>query len=767
MFPPIDESWRRILDWTAAHLPHALASGAGDDELRAAEKRLGFPLPPELRLWWSLERPDGVELAPFHHFVDLDTALDIRDSALSFHGPGTGPVREPHGGGTPPPDEGTAGTPPHGYSPRFLPIAEDGAGDHLYVDLRDGERHGCVMRWEHDGVNDETAEWLGLAHLLDDIAGALENGRPAGLRHYRDQGEPVTEDSGYVPVLVDGAGLEWRFPEELRTDKAAAAPADGPSLLAVRPMAAPLAPMVPQQFTPAMPSAVATRSSTAAVAAVRTSSGRPQAGDDGDVAGALVDEAVHGTTLLPGQALRRQSLTSASGEYTLIHQDDGNLVLYRNRDGLALWASNTWGTEAGTAELGQDGDLVLSDADGDPLWRSGTAGRPGARLVVGDDGDTVLYGADGGRLWATGTVQRPLPEGPVARGAVMLAGQTLRRQSLTSPSGDHTLVYQDDGNLVLYCGPAGRALWATGTDGCSVGVLTLYGDGDLVLHDTHGAPLWRTGTAGNPGARLEVGDDGDVVLRGADGMRLWGTGTRRREIPTGPPARGAAMRPGEVLAEGTLASPSGAYRFVHQDDGNLVLYSDRDGRALWATGTDGCSVGVLALYVDGNLVLSDAHGHPLWRSGTAGRPGARLVVGDDGDVVLYGADGARLWATGTKQRGVPSGPPAQGAVMRVGEVLARGALASPSGEFRLVHQDDGNLVLYARSHPGALWASNTHGATVGALALHEDGGLVLHDAQGHPVWRSHAAAGPGAELRVEDSGCAVLCDAEGTVLWRT
>jgi hypothetical protein len=37
-----------------------------------------------------------------------------------------------------------------------------------------------------------------------------------------------------------------------------------------------------------------------------------------------------------------------------------------------------------------------------------------------------------------------------AAGSLMLVGQTLRRQSLTSPSGSCTLVYQDDGNLVLW-----------------------------------------------------------------------------------------------------------------------------------------------------------------------------------------------------------------------------------------------------------------------------------------------------------------------------
>ncbi|MFC7328324.1 SMI1/KNR4 family protein [Marinactinospora rubrisoli] len=222
MFPPIERSWRRILDWTAAHVPHALVEGASEAELDAAERRLGFPLPPESRLWWTLERPGDVGLVPpFHDFIDLDTALDIREMALDVRGPGTSPTGDPQAGGTPLPDDRAAGTPPYDYSPRFLPIACDGAGDHVYVDLRDGERHGCVMYWAHDDANDEPAEWLGLAHMLDDIAEALETGRPAGLWSYRDRGEDVTEDSGDVPVVVDtgrGPALEWRTPDEVRVD---------------------------------------------------------------------------------------------------------------------------------------------------------------------------------------------------------------------------------------------------------------------------------------------------------------------------------------------------------------------------------------------------------------------------------------------------------------------------------------------------------------------------------------------------------------------
>jgi hypothetical protein len=72
-------------------------------------------------------------------------------------------------------------------------------------------------------------------------------------------------------------------------------------------------------------------------------------------------------------------------------------------------------------------------------------------------------------------------------------------QSLTSSNGQFTLVYQYDGNLVLY-GPPG-AIAATNTDGAP-GVITMQVDGNLVVYSGSGVLVWASGTWGNPGAHL-------------------------------------------------------------------------------------------------------------------------------------------------------------------------------------------------------------------------------------------------------------------------
>ncbi|MFD8479060.1 hypothetical protein [Kitasatospora sp. NPDC059673] len=91
----------------------------------------------------------------------------------------------------------------------------------------------------------------------------------------------------------------------------------------------------------------------------------------------------------------------------LVNQQDGNLVLYRKRDGAALWSSGTW-NRPGAVLFVQDsttftGVLHLSNPyTGKITWSTPATGRPGAYAVVQDDGNFVAY-SNGTALWSTGT----------------------------------------------------------------------------------------------------------------------------------------------------------------------------------------------------------------------------------------------------------------------------------------------------------------------------------------------------------------------------
>jgi hypothetical protein len=96
-------------------------------------------------------------------------------------------------------------------------------------------------------------------------------------------------------------------------------------------------------------------------------------------------------TLYPGK-----NITSSNGQYQLILQEDGNLVLYSN--GNALWSSRTMGKGAKKLVMQRDGNLVLYK-DREPVWATNTSGNNGAFLKIQNDGNLVIYRA----VWSTGT----------------------------------------------------------------------------------------------------------------------------------------------------------------------------------------------------------------------------------------------------------------------------------------------------------------------------------------------------------------------------
>jgi hypothetical protein len=114
---------------------------------------------------------------------------------------------------------------------------------------------------------------------------------------------------------------------------------------------------------------------------------------------------------MPAQLNANQQLNTndhldpANERTKLIMQSDGNLVLYRQDNGKALWASNTWDRPVTHAIMQTDGNFVCYDANGRPYWATGTNGHPGAYVLLQDDGNLVVYNSGNAPLWASNTVQ--------------------------------------------------------------------------------------------------------------------------------------------------------------------------------------------------------------------------------------------------------------------------------------------------------------------------------------------------------------------------
>lgn len=89
-----------------------------------------------------------------------------------------------------------------------------------------------------------------------------------------------------------------------------------------------------------------------------------------------------------------------------------------------------------------------------------------------------------------------------------------------------------------------------------------------------------------------------------------------------------------------------------------------------------------------------------------------------------------------------------------GERLASGKqLSSSNGTYRLVMQDDGNLVIYSPNRP--IWASNTRGSGADTLVMQTDSNLVIY-APGRPVWAIGTVGAGGKRLVMQNDGNLVI-----------
>ena len=104
----------------------------------------------------------------------------------------------------------------------------------------------------------------------------------------------------------------------------------------------------------------------------------------------------------PGDVLQvGERRTSRNGNYYLLFQNDGNIVMY-NKANAPLWSTATNGKPTNKFTMQTDGNLVAYQSDGAPNWSSGTGGN-GNYFVVQDDGNLVVYKSDGMGVWASGT----------------------------------------------------------------------------------------------------------------------------------------------------------------------------------------------------------------------------------------------------------------------------------------------------------------------------------------------------------------------------
>ncbi|MGH3941920.1 MAG: hypothetical protein ACRDTG_25530 [Pseudonocardiaceae bacterium] len=424
--------------------------------------------------------------------------------------------------------------------------------------------------------------------------------------------------------------------------------------------------------------------------------------------------------LLPGQELRvDRELVSDNGWLNLVLQGDGNLVLSRTQVAQPLWASNTSGQPVNRVVMQDDGNLVVYSPQEVPLWATMTNGHPGAWIVLQNDGNLVVYDSADNKLWASDTVQ-----------------------NFNTPT---IKVVDADGYSYVETSERWKEL-------CTI--LPCF----LALQ-------W-------PGYSTTIVEDtieGQPVV-----IQLWKGWCQRflglQSFPGGLGAEVGVYRriPGKSRPDSLPFLPSVVESFVLNKLGSLT-----DDELWWPAPELNARIEFdLINPVNGQKFFSagpeDSYWLAKWMSE---RSYIRYWVGQemnapilpDGYILEYTINGrSRRWPA------LQSGSAASGDDMAPGDVLTPNAsISSANGRFRLVYQDDTNLVLYRDPDGLALWDTRPRPGGVGVCVMQDDGNLVVYNATANAVWASGTEGNAGSRLVVQDDGNVVIYRPNGTPIWAT
>ncbi|KAK3397121.1 hypothetical protein B0T20DRAFT_356024 [Sordaria brevicollis] len=312
-----------------------------------------------------------------------------------------------------------------------------------------------------------------------------------------------------------------------------------------------------------------------------------------------------------------QRISSPNGEYTLVMQEDCNLVLCRKGESPIWERGKTPGVAAERLVFRKDGELELLTWSGDQKWATGTAGRGNSNsfFAIRDDGNLVIE-TDGQIAWSSKTG----PEIPVAKRDRIKGGERLiAGEALTSPNGRFTLTLQNDGNFVLYEGKQAR--WASGrfSSRRGGGWLVLSAEGNITTFSDDQSSLWSTRTRyrrGGGDCELIIQDDGAAVVK-LDGITIWAVngGSAQTYEPRDftPVTSGDKIGLGQYLAAGQSIASRNGDMCATVEKGRIIVRHTKTG----------------------DFIIISANP----RNETA----TKLTVGYNDDIILWGENGSKIW----------------------------------------------------------------------------------------------------------------------------
>lgn len=242
----------------------------------------------------------------------------------------------------------------------------------------------------------------------------------------------------------------------------------------------------------------------------------------GLVAQEIPPRAFHGDRWNTGKIL----LESENKRYQLVFYNDGTLAV-RNmtvENGMNFWHVETKEPDS-YVTFQEDGNLVIYKNDGTALWSSNSYGKGGDALYLMNTGNLVIHAPGSKVVWESGKYWVPnrawMPRDGVWK--EWSPGEIV----VQSENGHYRLIFQEDGNLVLYhrYSNGNVPIWDSGTYNQGATSFVFTGKPTFVMGVRRDKEfLWRTDRIADFEC-LYLDDGGNMVVHAPGAIVRWETGT--------------------------------------------------------------------------------------------------------------------------------------------------------------------------------------------------------------------------------------------------
>lgn len=287
---------------------------------------------------------------------------------------------------------------------------------------------------------------------------------------------------------------------------------------------------------------------------------------------------------------------SPNADYYAKFQSGGHLAVY-NKNDVLIWKSkemNKTGNPGRTCKMQQDGNMVIYDKNNTWIWQSNTNEKRNASLYLSDKGELCIYSAkEGAYTFSSSGNPSDLVFHTLIANSSNADKEIQCAKSYYSQNRKYRVIYQNDGNLVVYDNTNNNAIWNSGTATYNMRRCVMQVDGNLVIYSNDNKAAWHTHTNEKRNASLYLSDEGELCIYSASK----GTYTFL--------SHAIAISTSNTIVldvDQKYYSPNANYYAKFQSDGNLVVY-DAKNNPVWHSHTNEMRNAVLYLTDTGKLCI--------------------------------------------------------------------------------------------------------------------------------------------------------------------